>query len=76
MKSFKIFLLLMTTSLIIILSINAYDNYRFEQKVERVNKRVNELKEIGYTEKAAKHIASVENGLIPLDEEYNSLMED
>jgi len=35
-----------------------------------------ELQEIGYSKKAAEHIAKVELNYLPIDEEYNSLMED
>lgn len=76
MKSFKIFILLMVTSFIIIFSINRYENYRFEKKVERVNNRIKELLNEGYSLKASQHISAVENGMKPRDKEYNSLIED
>lgn len=34
-----------------------------------------ELREIGYSEKAAEHIAKVELNYLPIDEEYNSLIQ-
>jgi hypothetical protein len=35
-----------------------------------------ELQNEGYTVKASEHIAKVEFGLLPIDEEYNGLIED
>ncbi len=38
--------------------------------------RALELQEIGYSKQASEHIAKVEFGIIPQDEEYISLIED
>ena len=39
-------------------------------------KQAIELQNEGYTQDAAEHIAKVENGIIPIDEFYNALIED
>jgi hypothetical protein len=39
-------------------------------------KQAIELQNEGYSIEAAQHIAKVENGIIPIDEFYNALIED
>lgn len=39
-------------------------------------KQAIEMQNEGYTVEAAQHIAKVENGIIPIDEYYNALIED
>jgi hypothetical protein len=51
-------------------------HYSRMQKVNRLNARVSELINEGNSVEASKKIASVEFGFIPLDDEYNALIED
>lgn len=74
---------LITISLLIaafiagVFSYDVYDDYRFSKKVEAVNARVKYLQvEEGYTEEAARVIATTEAGMRPIDTEYLSLIED
>ena len=45
-------------------------------ETENWQKQAIELQNEGYTVEAAQHIAKVENGIIPIDEYYNALIED
>jgi uncharacterized membrane protein len=61
---------------IIIITIERGNNTQFERMKTRLNSRIAELSNEGYSLKASKHIAFVEFGMIPKDKEYNSLIED
>lgn len=57
----------------------SYDVYKIQQiinKVEAVNARIDELRNEGYSTLSAKHIADVEFGIVPADDEYRALIED
>lgn len=64
-------LILILTAVILLNSCQTLTN---DKKVYQ--KRANELQNDGWSKKAATHIAKVESGLIPEDEEYISYMED
>ncbi|MFH6944608.1 hypothetical protein [Flavobacterium sp. FlaQc-50] len=49
----------------------------FEQRLERMNAHIKYLHdEEGYSWESARKIGAVEAGFIPMDKEYNSLIED
>lgn len=62
-----------------IVLILGYKIYKYEMQIRKVNAmydRIEYLHNEGYSIEASKHITNVEFGVIPLDWEYEALMED
>lgn len=73
MKKILIVLLILTA---IIYSVKLYKKHQFTQRVEKMNAHIKQLHEEGYSWEASRKIGATEAGFIPVDAEYNSLIED
>lgn len=69
MKTQNLFL-----TFVVVIFLNSCCNIKTEKKVYQ--DRAIELQNEGWSKKASLHIAKVEAGLIPEDEEYKGYMED
>jgi len=73
MKKILIVLLFLTA---ILYSVELYKKHQFTQRVENMNAHIKQLHDDGYSWEASRKIGATEAGFIPVDAEYNSLIED
>jgi hypothetical protein len=73
MKKILIVLLVLNA---LLYSVKLYKDYEFTQRIDKMNAHIKQLHDDGYSWEASRKIGATEAGFIPIDAEYNALIED